>query len=310
MRKLRVLIVLLTVLFASNAVQAKKVLLKYKLEKGAEFTLVHTMVNEITQEVMGQSQVLENTYTTRYIFKVINIDSDGNFLVEEQTDGISIKMENDFINMDYDSDDGEEPPQELKSLSEGIHIPVQFLLSPQGKVIEVTDAEEYLAIMQKALGGEGNPMASVATGMASQLTSIEGIQNQLDGLFINYPSGKIKVGKSWEEETQSTQMVKFKNNVEYTLVEADKKNATIKQAVQITQMESSEGMEIQGMTMTYELSGRKESGNQINLATGMISRVDAVTEISGIVSIESPQLPTPMSIPMTIKLTETIEQLN
>jgi len=309
MKKLQVLVLLFSVLFSANAVHAKKVILKYKLEKGAEFTLVHTMEQEITQEVMGQSQVIESIYSTRYVFKVLKIDADGNYLIEEQVDGMTMKMENEFMNLDYDSDDGKEAPEVLKSLSDGLHIPVTFLLSPQGKVIEVIDAEEYVALMQKALGSDGNPMASVVTGMASQLTSIEGIKNQLDGFFFNYPAGKTKVGKTWEEESQSTQMVKFKNIVTNTLVEADKEKATIKQAVQITQMESSEGMEMQGMMMTYELSGRKESGNQIDLDTGIISKVDAVTEISGIVSIESPQLPTPMSIPMTIKLTETIEQL-
>jgi len=310
MKKLRILFVLGLIIVSSSAVQAKKYRLTYNLKVGTEFTMLHTMEQDIIQEVMGQSQVMKNIYTTRYVFKVLEEDADGNYLIEEQIDGVKMKMENDFQNMDYDSDRDGESPGDLKALTSGMNIPLKFLLSKTGKVIEITDAEEFLAKMKEALGDDSNPMAQMASGMASQITTTEGLRNQLDGFFFNYPDQKIKKGEVWTAESQSTQMVKFKNVIENTLAEADKEKVTIKQEVSIEQMELSEGMEMQGMTISYELSGRKDAGHQLDLASGLAIRVDGVTEISGIVSIESPQLPTPMSIPMTLKLTEIFERVN
>jgi len=147
------------------------------------------------------------------------------------------------------------------------------------------------------------------SAMTAQTASEEGIKKQISGLFFKYPEGKIKVGKTWSEESSdNVQMISFKNKIDNLLVSADKKNATIKQSVNIEQMEM-EGMEMEGMTMNYELSGRKEGGLNVDISNGMITSIDAVTDISGVISIESPQLPTPMSIPMSIKTTESLKMM-
>jgi hypothetical protein len=65
-------------------------------------------------------------------------------------------------------------------------------------------------------------------------------------------------------------------------------------------------MEMQGMNLTYELAGAKEGTMNLDPATGLIKNVDATTSISGNISIDSPQLPSPMSIPMTIRSVEKV----
>ena len=309
MKELRILFVLGLILVSSSAIQAKKYQLTYKLKVDTEFTLLHTMEQEIIQEVMGQSQVINNTLSTRYLFKVLEVGADGNYLIEEQVDGMKMKVENDFLNLEYDSDKDSEPPAEIKSMANIFHVPIKFVLSPKGEILEVRDAEEYLSLMNETTGGDGNPMTQMVTGLVSQMKDLNGIKSSLGGIFFNYPEGKIKVGASWGGETKSQQMVKFKNVTENTLVEADKEEVVIKQTAKIEQMDSSDGMEMEGMTINFELSGRREAGHQLALASGLLNKVDALTEISGIVSIESPQLPTPMSIPMTINMKETIEQI-
>ncbi len=309
MKLLRLLLMLVMIIATSASVQAKKVLLKYKLEPGMEITLLHSLNQEVVQEVMGQSQVIEFINTTRYLFKILEKTNEGYYLIELQADGMKMKMENDFMNIDYDSDRDEEPPADLKSMAAGLHIPVKFLLNTKGEIVEVTEAEQYLSVMAKALEGVEGPMKQMMAGVATQSTSIEGLKNLFGRLFFNYPEGKVKIGDSWIHESESMQMVKFKNIIENTLVEANKKEATIKQTVRIEQLEMGDGMEMQGMSMKFELSGTKDAGYQLDVETGLIIKLDAVTNISGIISIESPQLPSPMSIPMTIKMTESLEQL-
>ena len=72
---------------------------RYNLENGTSFTLVHTMKQEIAQEAMGQSQVFTNTISMRYLFRVLEKDSDGNYLIEEQIGALKFKMDNDFLDL-------------------------------------------------------------------------------------------------------------------------------------------------------------------------------------------------------------------
>ena len=126
---------------------------------------------------------------------------------------------------------------------------------------------------------------------------------------MKYPGGKVKVGNTWDDISETRQMVSFTNKIQNTLVEAGKETATIKQDVNVEMMELEDPIEMEGMEINYELSGRKEAAYTIDLTTGLVSTVQGVTDISGVLSIDSPQLPSPMNMPMTLKLTEEIKKL-
>ena len=228
--------------------------------------------------------------------------------MEEQVVGVKMVMENDFANINYDSESGDDPPPGMEIMTNTLNIPFTFVLSPNGEVVEMIDTEKYLGVIKELLSGLEGPEMQMLSGLVSQSGSVEGLKAQAGVLFFKYPKEKIKVGGTWEDESETTQMVKFTNSIVNTLVEADKEKATIKQVVDI-KMQDMDGMEVQGMTMTYELSGKKQGGSEVDVLTGLILKVDAVTDISGVISIESPQLASPMSMPMSIKTTETIIQI-
>jgi hypothetical protein len=60
------------------------------------------------------------------------------------------------------------------------------------------------------------------------------------------------------------------------------------------------------MTINYELMGASDGTIMLESATGLIRTSESVSTISGTISVDSPQLPSPMSIPMTIKSTEKV----
>jgi hypothetical protein len=309
MKILRGIFFLIILVTTCGSLQAKKVNLKYNFKVGTEFAILHTIDQEVVQEVMGQSQTVENYNATRYSIKIIEKTSEGNFLIELLVDAIQLKMNNQLMNIDYDSDKDEEPPEGMESVSAGLKIPIKFLLSPKGEIVEITDAEQYVSVMSKAMGDLGGPLQQMMSGLAFQTSNVEGLKIMLGGIFFNYPGDKVKVGSSWTKESETMQMVKMKNVMENTLVEADKEQATIKQTTLIEQLEISDGIEMQGMTMKFELSGSKDAGFQIGMENGFIIKVDAVTNMSGVISLESPQLPSPISVPMTIKVTESLVQV-
>lgn len=297
------------IFIAFNTAEAKKVELKYTLDAGQEFVIEHSNKQKIGQEVMGQNQVMENTVVTEYTYKVIQIENDGSYLMEQNIVAVKVQMDSDFMNLKYNSRKDDTVPAGLEYLANTLNVPIRFLMSNSGEILEVVDAENYIKNIQDALANVEGMMQQMSSGMASQTASIEGIKLQIANLFFKYPGGKVKVGDTWEDVSQSRQMVSFTNKLENTLVEASKESATIKQDVNIEMMEMEDPMEMEGMDINYELNGRKEAAYTIDIATGLVSKVKGVTDISGVISIDSPQLPSPMNMPMTLKLTEEIKML-
>lgn len=307
MKVYRVILLSILAAVAFNTANAKKVKLRYNLIAGQEFVIEHSNKQEIGQEVMGQNQVMENTILTEYSFRVLEVKGDGSYILEQKISAAEMQMENDFININYNSREDETVPEGLEYLANTIDVPISFLMSNTGEILEVVDAQDYLKTIEEALAGVEGMMQQLGSGMASQTASIQGIKLQISTLFLKYPAEKIKVGHTWEDVTESRQMVAFTNKLQNTLVEANKETATIKQDVNIEMMELEEALEMEGMEINYELNGRKEAAYTVDLATGLISKVQGVTDISGVVSIDSPQLPSPMNMPMTLKTTEELK---
>ena len=117
---------------------------------------------------------------------------------------------------------------------------------------------------------------------------------------------KIKIGKSWETITHSKQLISFKNLNVQTVTEVTDQSITLVTQVKIEQGEEGASMEVQGMEMQYELSGGKDGSYDLDPVNGLTVKAESKSSISGMISVDSPQLPAPMTIPMTVTSIEKI----
>jgi len=301
------LVVLLAMTFSITA-QAKKVELRYSLEKGAEVSLILTNAQEIVQEVMGQSQATQTGQVMEMKFKVLGITQDGNFQMARVITKVKITVSSPMGDVEFDTDNIEDHNPLAGSLGWLKETPVEFVMSPFGEILEIKDADNIAEEFAEKFSG-GGAESQMVMALASQFTSEDGLKQSLSMMLLKYPTTKVKVGKPWETTSEMKQMISFKNTTSNVVNEVNADVASLSQEVKIEQGEGDNTMEMQGMEMEYELSGGKQGVFEIDLKTGLIIKGESITTISGIISIDSPQLPAPMSIPMTIKTTETISRV-
>lgn len=305
MKTIKAALVLFFAMTFSLAMQAKKVELRYTLEKGFEISFELTSTQEIAQEVMGQSQSTQTSQVMVMKFKVLDITSDGNFLLTRTIAKVKIVVSSPNGDMEFDTDNiGDDNPL-AGSLSWLTETPLEFVMTPYGEILEVKDADKIAEEFTEKISG-GGPESQMIAALASQFTSEDGLKQSISMLLLKYPIKKVKVGKPWETVTEMKQMISFVNTSTTMVNEINGDLASLTQDVKIEQGEGDNLMEMQGMEMEYELSGGKQGAYEVDLKTGLIVKGEAITTITGIISIDSPQLPAPMSIPMTIKTTETI----
>jgi len=308
MKTIKIALVLLLSITFSMTVQAKKVNLRYTLEKGFEVSFKLTSVQEIVQELMGQSQSTQNKQILFVTFKVLDVDQDGNYTMSRLIPRVKILASYPSGDMEFDTDNVEDSNPMADSFVWLTETPTEFVMSPEGNILKVIDSEKIADEFVKKFSGEGVE-SQMIMAMASQFTTEDGLKQSLGSFLLKYPDKKVKVGQPWESVSEMKLLISFKNTASTKIKEMNKVTATLSQSVMIEQSEVDNVIEMQGMEMEYELSGEKQGSYEVNLETGLIIHGEESATISGLISVDSPQLPAPMTIPMTIKSSETISRI-
>lgn len=308
MKSNRILLVVTLLLAFSFHAEAKKVKLQYQLKAGDQFTYAYSISQEIAQEVMGQSIVytVENCYV--YDFKVKEVNTDGAYRLSGTLLEYAINSVTPQGDMKYNSATDTEIPDYAKMTGLTLNETYYFTLSQLGKISDVEVpagvAEKIVKAMEGMVDATGQAMAAAGNNAGTA----EGFTKSIEGFFTGFPEEPVKAKDTWSFEYKLDQMVVFNTATEYTFVGSNKTANEIKVVSQITQADPSAGMEVQGMNMTYQLSGARDGKLLLDPVSGMINSSEGITLISGVMSVESSQLPAPMTIPMNVKSTEKISR--
>jgi hypothetical protein len=286
--------------------EAKKVQLQYQLKAGNQFAYTLAVSQDIAQEMMGQSQTTTVGSSLTYSFKVLEVLPGGTYRMEGKLTEYTMNTNTPMGEMKYNSTTDKEIPDFAMSVALTLNEAFLFTLSTAGKITEVLAPAGLAEKIEKAMGENQDMSAQMMAGVAGGAGTAESFTKSVNGFFLNYPAEPIAVKKAFSNENKVENMVVFNTKTDYTLTGASKTENEIGVTAVITMADPSASMEVQGMNITYELSGGKQGTFTTDAVTGLFTKGESVTNISGVVSIESPQLPAPMSIPMSIKSTEKI----
>ncbi|MFA5814409.1 MAG: DUF6263 family protein [Bacteroidales bacterium] len=306
MKTTRILFVIVLVLSMGMQAEAKKVKLQYQLKAGDQFKYEMNVSQDIAQEVMGQSQSTTVATSLTYGFKVAEVTPAGDFVLNVALVAYAMSSTTPMGDMKYNSATDSVVPDFAKSMAVTLNEVYTLTLSPLGKITDVKAPDGIVEKVNKIIENLGGAQMQMASGSAGAAATAEGFQKTMEGLILTFPAGGAQTKEPWEVESKTNQMIAFKFLAKYELMKSSKESNEIKVSVQISQDPDSPPMEMQGMNITYELLGAKDGTLLLDPATGLINSAETITAISGTISIDSPQLPSPMSIPMTIRSTEKI----
>lgn len=306
MKATRILLILVLVLSAAVQAEAKKVKLTYQLKSGDEFKYELSLTQDIAQEFNGQSQNTTVFTSMTYGFKVTEVQPAGDYAVNVAMVGFSMSSSTPMGEMKYNSAVDSAVPDFAKSMAVTLNEIYSFTLSPFGKISNVKAPDGVVEKVNKIIESLGGAQMQMASGVAGAAATPEGFTKTLEGMIMTFPEGGVEEKKPWEEASKTNQMIGFNVLAKYELINSSRESNEIKLTAQILQDPDSPPLEMQGMNINYDLMGAKEGKSLFDASSGLLTSSESVTSISGTISIDSPQLPSPMSIPMTIRSTEKI----
>ena len=289
--------------------EAKKVKLFYQLKAGDQFKYEKSVSQDIVQEMMGQAQNTKAFTSLTYGFNVKEVAVNGDMTMDVALVGFAMSSSNPMGEMKYSSVTDTVVPDFAKSMVVTMNEVYTFILSPLGKISDVKAPDGIVEKVNKVLESLGGVQMQIASGAAAIAAGADGFRQTLEGMIMTFPEEGAQVKTPWEAESKTNLMIAFKTKTKYELVKSSKDSNEIKVTAQISQDPDSPPMEIQGMNITYELLGANDGNMFLDPMTGFINNSEITTSISGTISIDSPQLPSPMSIPMTIRSTEKVTKL-
>ena len=264
--------------FISTSAQIK---LSFNPESGTKYEYQMEMVQNVKQNVMGQTMPMETEMNGTYLMEIK--DKTPQEIHAQMTyQGFAFSVSSPMINISYDSKNPNESSSEMdnmfgKMFSALIGKPFTMIFSPNGSVKSVTGIDAIIESMLGASSTSGQVTVQMNAQMGQQFSD-ENMKNMFGQSFNFYPDNAVKVGDSWNlETTMPMNNMNFGIKTKYTLKEVSNNMATI-EVEGYTDMDLAMNM---GAEMEGKFTGTQTGTMIVDTTTGMPVTSDISLNLKG-----------------------------
>lgn len=291
MKALTVLLILLT----SLKLNAQKIL-QYELMPNDTFRVEQLAKQQITQDINGEDQVIDNRLLSHMFFKVIKVEA-SLITLEMQFEAIKMTMSSPSLGELLHTDTAATDDLDLtsKMFKGALNIPITLVMEKTGKIQSVSGGEQLITSMFKAVNitdaatiAESKPQFEKQFGSKALSSSFEQITYFL-------PAKVVQIGEVWENEFEGN--LKSKNK--WALTHYTETDFTIS-GVASTTMSSIDD------NVVMSLQGTQNTTINANSKTGLFKTITVEGTYSGLTQVTAAD----MNIPTTITSTITYHLLN
>ncbi len=258
MKRILLLITLLGVMAGFEACQTAKTtstakMLKFNLENGKGYD--YEMTVNMDQEIMGQPMKMD--MTTYYSMDVkadvggikTIVSSFERFKMNTEMAGLNIRIDTDEP-VAADSSTGEKNPVQAVQKMFGAIRGQRFTLkvNPEGQITEVTGFENMAENIADSLGLDEKEREEMLQGFKGQFSQSE-MKQSLERFWYIFPNKEVKVGDSWQKNTESVGKMPAKYRSTYTVKEIEGDMVTLDE---VSKIEAKENEEI---ALTGDITG-------------------------------------------------------
>jgi hypothetical protein len=280
--------------------------LELKLNKGKTYYERMLIEQKMTQEIMGQQQIINMTIGMIQKGDVLETDSQGNMRIRYTYMGTRFKQDGPMGSVDYDSAKQTTPPAGAEGFAALIGQSYSMRISPKGKVLDVNGVKEMGEAVREKLPAGANP-ADTSSPLSSFLDE-QSIREMTEQSMAIYPDQPVEIGASWTTKQTVKRGMPMFTESKLTLQKREGGVATIALAGTIKPDPSGPPMDVQGMKMKMDMAGTQDSTILMNEATGLVQSRKGKQDLKGQIKIgASAEGPFDMQIPMTMATTFTVE---
>ena len=292
-----ILISFITILSVESCQTTKSVsgtkMLKFNFEKGKGYD--YEMIINMDQEIMGQKMQMD---MSNYYSMDVTEDDGKIKTINSKFDRFKMKMNGGGMNLEVDTDN---PLPESGEMSEGKKDPFKMInhmfgaikgqqftmkVDQEGKILSVDGFENIGKLLADSLDLKVKDRGDMMKQFNEQFNA-KSTKSQFERFFYIFPNKEVKVGDSWQKNSEISGPAEGKYTSTYKVTEIESDMVTLEET---TKMESEDEKinlkgDIKGTLVIDSKSGLVVSADQdMKMATdvgGMKFEINGKTKIKG-----------------------------
>ncbi len=275
-------------LISSIAIAQKS--LEYRLAVGENFKVEQIANQQITQDINGVKQIIENNLIAEMDFKVLEANSE-TYTISMSFSRLKMLMTSPSLGELSNSDTASNDSTDVTTmLFKGLlNVPVTIVMEKTGKIKSVAGGEKLIAAMFESAGIDQPEIIEASKGQMEKQFGSDALANSLEQMTYFYPIEIVAVGDEWTNSYNGNLSAK---NI-WSLTNQSTETTTITGNATATMSTIDENV-----IMT--LSGSQKTTVIANTKTGLFSSVTVIGENSGDTLFQAQNMTIPTSIKSTI----------
>lgn len=285
MKRNHIVLFIITILLATNVVQAEsKVLFRLDLQKGTVYEMTTLTNNSINQEMMGQKIKIDQEMEMVLSYHVLDVLPNKNFMIEYSVLKMKVNMivNGQETKLNSESSDANDPMiNAVKSIPK-----LKLEINPKG-LVEKVEGFEVKNLTQ-------DPRMSQFLEMFMNDKSFKTFIGQM---FNYFPDNEVEKGDKWTSSFQMPSMMNMETTMNYEV--ADISNGQIALFV-LSNVDIATPIEQAGMKVDMKMTGTQTGNMLIDLEDGIVRSSEINQKFDVNMKMKNPQSGEDMEIPMNV----------
>lgn len=213
-------------------------MLKFNFEKGKGYD--YEMIMNMDQEIMGKSMQMD---MSAYYSMDVTADSGDTKTITTSVDRFKMKMDIAGLNIDVDTDKPETGNSDMADEKKSFKIMNRVFdaikgrrfsmkVDAEGKVLEVTGFENMAKTIADSMNLDEEKRQEMMQQFNKQFNA-NNIKQQFERVWYIFPNKEVKVGSTWQKNTDIGGPMGGKYNSTYKVIEIEGDMVTLQETTQI-----------------------------------------------------------------------------
>lgn len=287
---------LLAILFVVISTSNAQHTLKYNFEPGQEILYSTTTMQNIKQEVQGNTQNITQTITSDINIRISEVN-DGTARLTMTYGKLYMNMDMGMMQMEFDTEgEGNTPYNDLMKAMIGPEFYAE--INERGEILSVDGIENLQQAVSDSAQSLNPQERTQIMASINQQFNADQLKSTLQQAFVYYPAGTVEIEETWENEISNPA---FQSGVLHNIWQLDEINGDTA-SISVEGTVSMGGSAQMQDGMKAQINGDAKQKYTIDRQTGWPVNSSATITMEGVITMEgNAQMPDGMEVPMSIQ---------
>lgn len=278
-----------------------KIYLQLNVQPGDTFKSRSTVEQHIKEVIDNNSLEMDQIIIIDYGYQILGAADHGNVFIEVTYDGIGFIQDGPMGYFEYKSwESNKEIPAMAQGFASVVGQTFTMTVSRKWEIIAINGLSEMIDRMIDNMDITEMALREQIRESFNNQFGDEAMKETMGQMFAFYPELPIRIGDAWYNIIDLKKGFPMRLETQYELTGVADEEILIRSASNIKPSQQTDGFELSGMIMKYNLHGQQSGNIIIDRSSGWVKHVEMEQNFEGQVQIAGPGGSTHFRFPLSV----------